>query len=140
MKKLKLFFAVTVAMISITDCKAKPENVEVQSWTKFKKSMKKSVQPGKGIQNAANTVAKSMGVNPGEVGYPCAKHSSCKTGNCASGLCQKKFDVGGPCQKGVQCKSGVCIEGLCRVKMSNGKKCNKDNHCQSGKCKKKKCK
>gem|GEM_PF-2109765 len=111
------------------------DKVEVQSWKSIRRSAKKSLKPGKGIQNAANAVAKGIGVNKGEVGYPCAKNSSCNTKNCASGLCQKKFDVGGPCQKGAQCQSGKCNAGSCKAQcLSNGQPCSKNSDCCKGGC------
>ena len=121
-------------MSSITDCRIS-KGVEVQGFLSGMKKTGNNIgnsakKAGVGIGNLANQTAIAMGVNPGQVGYPCKKNKSCNTRNCASGLCQEKFDAGGPCKKGVQCKGGSC-----KVKcLSNGKSCGKDSDCCKGGC------
>ena len=125
MKKLKLLLIATIIISSATHCSAESDNVEIQGW----------------FQKTANKTAKRFGVGKGEVGYPCRKHSSCKTGNCASGLCQKKFHnfIAGPCKKDTQCRSGICEGAFCAKCRNLGSKCKKDKECCEGGCFKSRC-
>ena len=73
-------------------------------------------------------------------GGSCADGSSCLSGTCTQGLCERS-DPGGPCRLAGDCSSGACTNGMCGsgVLGGTGATCAGDTgclseHCVSGTC------